>query len=55
MPVWNAVWKFPHRYHLAIGEPMHLDPLPEAGESADWLRDQTKKIQAAVASLESRF
>ncbi|MBR6246775.1 MAG: 1-acyl-sn-glycerol-3-phosphate acyltransferase [Bacteroidales bacterium] len=55
VPVWNAVWKFPHRYHLAIGEPIHLDPLPETGESADWLRDQTKKIQAAVASLESRF
>ena len=52
VPVWNAVWKFPHRYCLSIGEPFRLDPLPPEGESAAWLRSQTARIQAAVAALE---
>ena len=52
VPVWNAMWKFPHRYRFAIGEPFHLDPLPSEGESAGWLREQTKKVQDAVAALE---
>lgn len=53
VPVYNKVWKFPHRYRLASGAPLHLDPLPAAGDAAAWLRDQTARIQAAVAELEA--
>lgn len=55
VPVWNAFWKFPHRYKLAIGEPVALDPLPPEGHTSDWLAAQTRKIQAAVAALEERM
>ena len=52
VPVYNAFWKFPHRYRLAIGDPVHLDPLPAEGESAQWLKAQTERMQQAVAALE---
>ncbi len=55
VPVWNAFWKFPHRYRLAVGEPVLLDPLPAEGVTTDWLEAQTQKIQDAVALLEKRF
>lgn len=48
-PVYNAVWKFPHRYRLAIGEPFHLEDPGE--ETAEWLKAQTEKLQDAVAAL----
>ena len=51
VPVYNAMWNFPHRYRLAIGSPVQLDPLPANGETADWLRQQTARIQEAVAAL----
>lgn len=54
VPVYNAVWKFPHRYRLAIGEPVQLDPVPESGETAEWLNGQTQRIQAAVGGLSAR-
>lgn len=54
VPVYNAYWDFPHRYRLAIGEPFTLPPLPEEGESAAWLREQTVRIQEAVAGLAPR-
>ena len=52
IPVWNAVWKFPHRYRLAIGEPIHLDQLPPEGQLSEWLTLQTETIRSAVAALE---
>lgn len=52
IPVYNKFWKFPHRYRLAIGEPFHLDPLPEGGETAEWLKEQTERIRGRVAALE---
>ena len=55
IPVYNQYWNFPHRYRLAIGEPYHIDAMPEEGLSSEWLHAQTDKIQAAVAALESRF
>ena len=51
VPVYNAFWIFPHRYRLAIGEPVQLDPLPAEGESAQWLKTQTARMQEAVAAL----
>lgn len=51
VPVYNAFWNFPHRYRLAIGSPVQLDPLPANGETADWLKQQTARIQEAVAAL----
>ncbi len=55
VPVWNAFWKFPHRYRLAIGDPVPLDPVPAEGATTEWLDAQTQKIQEAVAQLEKRF
>ena len=52
VPVWNAYWDFPHRYRMAIGDPVELDPVPAAGPDSEWLDAQTAKIQAAVAALE---
>ena len=51
VPVYNAFWSFPRRYRLAIGEPVQLDPLPAEGESAQWLKTQTARMQEAVAAL----
>lgn len=55
VPVFNHFWNFPHRYKLAIGEPFHIDKMPEEGLSSEWLHAQTDRIQAAVAQLEQRF
>ena len=52
VPVYNAFWKFPHRYRLAIGEQVRLDPLPAEGESSQWLKTQTARMQEAVEALE---
>ena len=52
VPVYNAFWHFPHRYRMAIGEPFHLDPVPEEGMTKEWLAGQAAKVQAAVAALE---
>jgi len=54
VPVWNAFWNFPHRYKLAIGAPVQLDPVPADGVTSEWLDAQTEKIQAAVAALEDK-
>ena len=51
VPVYNAFWNFPHRYRLAIGEPVQMDPLPAEGASAEWLKTQTARMQEAVAAL----
>ena len=53
VPVWNAFWKFPHRYKLAIGEPVKLDPVPEKGVDTAWLEAQTRKIREGVAAVEN--
>ena len=31
IPVYNAFWHFPKPYHLAIGEPFHVEGVPEGG------------------------
>ena len=49
VPVYNAFWKFPHRYRLAIGEPLDLGPVE--GDEGEWLKSQTARIQDAVAAL----
>ena len=51
VPVYNAFWHFPHRYRLAIGDPVQLDPIPAEGASAEWLKTQTARMQEAVAAL----
>ena len=55
IPVYNQFWTFPHRYGLAIGEPFHIDTMPEEGLTSEWLHAQTDRIRDAVAALESRF
>lgn len=52
IPVYNKFWKFPHRYRLAIGEPFYVDPVPEGGITADWLREQREIVREKVAALE---
>lgn len=52
IPVYNKFWKFPHRYRLAIGQPFRLPSLPEDGETAEWLKEQTAVIREKVAELE---
>ena len=52
--MWNAYWDFPHRYKLAIGDPVELDPVPTDGPDSAWLDAQTVKIQEAVAALEEK-
>lgn len=52
VPVYNAVWNFPHRYRLATGAPLRLPPMPADADSALWLKEQTARVQAAVAALE---
>lgn len=51
VPVYNAFWHIPRRYRLAIGEPMHLDPISEEGANSAWLREQTQKIKDAVEEV----
>lgn len=51
VPVYNAFWNFPHRYRLATGAPLRLEPLPEGADQAQWLQEQTDRIQAAVEAL----
>ena len=55
IPVYNRFWKFPHRYELAIGEPMHIDSLPPEDIKSPWLHAQADRIRDAVAALEKRF
>ena len=50
IPVWNARWSFPHRYRLAIGEPIRLNP-PAEGISTEWLQAQTEVARKAVQNL----
>ena len=51
IPVYNAFWKFPRRYRLAIGEPYHIPPAPEGGITHEWLRTQADDMQRRVAAL----
>ena len=51
IPVFNGRWSFPHRYHLAIGSPFHVDPIPEGGVTRDWLHAQAAKMQQKVEEL----
>ncbi|MBQ4183580.1 MAG: 1-acyl-sn-glycerol-3-phosphate acyltransferase [Bacteroidales bacterium] len=51
VPVYNAFWHIPHRYRLAIGEPLSLDPVPEGGTNSAWLKEQTEKLRSAVSEL----
>lgn len=51
VPVYNAVWKFPHRYRLATGAPLYLQAPAPGEDEAQWLKDQTARIQQAVAEL----
>ena len=51
VPVYNAFWKFPHRYRLAVGQPFRIDPAPPEGPASAWLTRQTETIQSAVAAL----
>ena len=50
VPVYNSMWRFPHRYRLAIGEPFRLETPPE-GDMSEWLKEQTAFIQDKVAAL----
>ncbi len=50
VPVYNAFWNFPHRYHLTLGEPFRLGTPPE-GDLSSWLNEQTALIQRKVAEL----
>ena len=52
VPVFNKMWKFPHRYRLAMGEPITLDPQQEGQDFGVYLKQQTKRVQDAVAALE---
>lgn len=52
VPVYNAMWHFPHRYRLAIGEPLRVPSIDPSEITVDWLREQTDKIRDAVAALE---
>ncbi|MBR1871696.1 MAG: 1-acyl-sn-glycerol-3-phosphate acyltransferase [Bacteroidales bacterium] len=51
VPVWNAVWNFPHRYNLAIGEPFDPEPLPDGVETPEYIRRLTRKMQESVSAL----
>ena len=51
IPVYNAFWKFPHRYRLAIGEPYHIPEVPEGGVTHEWLRGQADDMHDRVAAL----
>jgi 1-acyl-sn-glycerol-3-phosphate acyltransferase len=55
IPVYNRFWKFPHRYELAIGEPMHIDSTPPDGIISPWLHAQADKVRDAMGELEKRF
>lgn len=50
IPVFNARWNFPHRYHLRIGEPYKLDPAPE-NVDIDWLHTQAEIMRQKVEEL----
>lgn len=52
VPVYNAMWHFPHRYRLAIGEPLRLGTPGPGKPQSEWLREQTEKIRSAIAALE---
>ena len=52
IPVYDAPWKFPHRYRFAMGEPFHIDPVPPDGVNHDWLEAQASMIRDKVAELE---
>lgn len=51
VPVYNAVWHFPRRYQLAIGEPYYLETPRDGVRNSDWLNKQTQIIQDSVAAL----
>lgn len=51
VPVYNAVWNFPHRYRLATGAPLQLQAPDPDQDEAQWLKEQTARIQSAVAEL----
>ena len=55
VPVFNAVWHFPHRYCLSIGEPLRVPAIDPEKITAEWLREQTGKIRDAVAELAPRL
>ena len=55
IPVWNEVWKFPHSYKLAFGDPISIEPMPEGCNESEWRHEQTARIQDAVEALEKRF
>lgn len=55
VPVWNDVWTFPHRYKMAFGEPIHLEPMPEGCDPSEWRHVQTARIQEAVEALGKRI
>ena len=51
IPVFNGRWDFPHRYHLAIGKPFHIDPVPDGGVTRDWLHIQAEMMRQKVEEL----
>lgn len=55
VPVYNAFWTFPKSYKMAIGEPYHIDPVPEGGMNADWLHAQAEIMRRKVAALGPRI
>lgn len=55
VPVYNACWKFPHRYRLAVGEPLRIPSIDPEKITAEWLREQTERIRDAVAALAPRL
>lgn len=55
IPVYNCFWKFPHRYKMAFGEPLHVEDVPEGKLTSAWLHAQADRVRDAVAALEPRF
>ena len=51
VPVYNAVWHFPHRYCLSVGEPLRVPAIDPEEITAQWLKEQTERIRDAVAAL----
>ena len=55
IPVYNAFWHFPKPYHLAIGEPFHVEGVPEGGMDREWLHSEAEKMRQKVAALKDRL
>lgn len=55
VPVYNAVWHFPHRYRMTVGEPLRIPAIDPSEISLEWLKEQTERVRDAVAALAPRL